>query len=407
MALLPSAIRAVLGGMLGARRHPGRITDSHGGNALEADDQQALLLPPLCRALLYKWWVLIILVQWGIVVPVAASRGLAFRLPPVSTGYRTDARLVPFTRDFFFIVWNLLPLGLAFCTWLIEAGVSRVFLATVPAVRGQAISIVQQTLSWLKERRLLVPVLGGGVFVAVLGTAQQFLKVQRWHRTGECVYWWDSIFSWLIFDVRLAALAANLFCIVVDVAALLLLLIAFARLAHSRLWKLDLLHVDGCGGIAEYGRTALAFTTIPFLVATCGLLGYFDHRAAGMLQSLGDVIMLVLATAFGTLTFTVPLRPIHTEMLRAKAAACASLQRRIDGLGSLLPPVTPVEPDSDYLRRLRRVRRDRELLVKVHVLYAKAPTWPLNLAIGARILGTVTGPLTVFLVDQIMGYLFG
>ena len=402
MSFFKSAIAAICYGILGTST---RVSlDSGEADAPVPQDQEFPVLPATYRATLFRWWVLLIVAQWCIVLPAALGKSLFLSLPG---DYPATARVVPLAHDFFFIVWNLLPLALAFCTWLVEAGVSRVALTTHGSVRDQAKASVAQAASWLRRRTIIIPLVTIGLAVAVLGTVQQFVKVARWHETMECAYWWDFAFSPLIFYVRLIALAANLFCIVVDIAVLLVLLIAFARLAHARLWKLDLLHVDGCGGVGQYGRTALAFTTIPFLAATCGLLGYFDHRAAGPIQSLGDTVMLVLATAFGALTFALPLRPIHREMLRAKAAACASLRTAIDSLANMLPPDAEVRHDSEYLIQLRSIKEDRELLVDVYRMYAKAPTWPLNLAIGARIAGTIAGPLAVFLVDQIKTHVIG
>jgi len=315
--------------------------------------------------------------------------------------------VVPFASDFFFIVWNLLPFALGFCTWLIEGGLSRVVGATHTSQRDQALSIVRKMGSWVQPRKVVIPLALAAIAIAVLGCVQQFLKVARWSQTQECTYWWQAQFSQLIFYVRLITLAVNMFCIVFDLAALLILLIAFARLAHARLWKVDLLHADGCAGVAEYGRAAMAFTTVPFLAALCGLLGYYDHRAAGALQTVGDTIMLVVATGFGALTFILPLRPLHQEMVRTKRSAMRSLHSAIGTLGSLLPPEGQLDPESEYMKELKQNKEHRELLVQIYKMYAKAPTWPLNVALGARLVGIIAGPLAVFIIDQVKSHVFG
>ena len=145
----------------------------------------------------------------------------------------------------------------------------------------------------------------------------------------------------------------------------------------------------------------MTFTAAPFAAAVCALLGYLDHRSSGLLHGLGDSALLFGATGFGAMSFLLPLRPIHKALLEAKIEACALTQKAIRRLGTIIPTDGSHMADATSIQRMRDLKRDRDTLLEVYQMYAKAPTWPFNLAVFLRITARLAGPAAVLLVELI------
>lgn len=356
------------------------------------------------RRVLYVFWPSVVAAQWVIHALMSLYTG-TFTSLECPAGVQ---RPVPFVEDFFYMVWNALPLALAASLRLAEKGVRRTMILGIDEQHShEAASAVSSTMKSSERLILSWPFLTLAACVGFLGCYQQFAKVTSWKDTLESMYWWQACFSPAVFWTRLVALFINLACLTLFVPALFSLLVSFARLGRPEYWHLDLLHVDRCGGAARYGRAAIVFTLIPFIVSTCALLGYFDHRGAGLLHVAGDTALLLLATGFGALTFILPLRPIHRELKRSKDRACTSLfltLRRLEPLAGV-SSADEVDVTPAGIERLKQLLDARKTLSEVYRLYAGASTWPFNLAIGARVVGTIGGPLVILIIDQVLNYL--
>jgi hypothetical protein len=316
-------------------------------------------------------------------------------------GSAEASRQVPFVKDFFFITWNLLPFLIVAIIRLAEFRLIRsIYFGTPQNCWDSAVAVVSRTVNSLYTLRFRIFYTILALALATIGCYQQYVKVHLWEsqRIPDSVYWWQSQFSQTVFYTRLITLFLVLFSTIFAFTAISLLLISYIRLCRAKYWKLNLLHPDGCGGLVEYGKASLAFTLIPFLAAMCGFLGYLDHRGQGVIQQAGDVVMLVLATILGALTVFVPLTTIHRGMKEEKERNCHKLQELIRNLGPVLPSIDAERLDPESFDNLRRLNT----LLETQLYYSRAPTWPLNIAIWARVVGTVAGPLAALVIKVVL-----
>lgn len=129
--------------------------------------EQRALLRKWPRRILFFGWPVFNVVQWILLLGYASGLGLFFELPD-----RISAdREVAFVRDFFFILWNLLPFLAVFSLLRAEREIVETW-RIVPCPR-------QGERKARKRQVLLVLFVVAGVCVAYLGVREQFTKVEN------------------------------------------------------------------------------------------------------------------------------------------------------------------------------------------------------------------------------------
>jgi len=356
------------------------------------------VLPAKGRTIMFLIWPSVILVQWLIVVPGSYVTGTMFEI----SGYPPSTRTVPFVQDLFFWTWNLAPFAIAASLWFVERSLSRTVLyGSAPGNVSKAKEVVAASVEKWRARVFNRPVLALTALFALGSCALQFKTLGDRLQSKDLVYWWHPEFSSLVFYTRLVALFVDMFCLVVAVLLIAAMLCIFSRLVRERLWKHELLCVDGCGGLMLFGRTAIAFALVPFLLGVVGLIGNFEHKGHSLLQWLGDIFLILVASGFAFGIVLLPLRPIHSAMLRAKAKACALLVGAIRRAGPHLPEDPAVPLSNEAIEALKEDVEARDALLSVFSLYRNAPTWPFNFTMAIRLGGIAAGPLAVLLLDII------
>ena len=359
------------------------------------------LLPQFLRVTLWRIWPSILALQWILVIPLSYATGTLFKLGD----FQASTRTVPFTQDFYFCAWNLLPFALAAGIWYADRAVSKAMSEGIPDCdRPKARALATGTITLWNRRSVKTSVMVLAFAVAAIGVYQQFAKTSRWQVTHECVYWWQRQFSPLVFYIRLVTLFVNLCLLICALFAVFTLLVVFIRIARSELWRIRVLHPDGCAGLAAYGRAALAFAFMPFTASVVALLGYLDHSEAGLLQIIGDGVLMCLASGIALLTFYIPLRKIHRRMAEAQRDACRRIDDSLAQLGTLLPACGSEGFGREEIEQLRKRKEDYDILVSLYRMYDSASTWPFDLATWGRMVSMVGGPLAVFAIDLIRQY---
>lgn len=351
------------------------------------------LLSPYLRPLMLFVWPAIIALQWFAVVPLAISHDLVWSLP---VELPEGGMSVPLARDYFFIVWNLLPFGIVGSLWWAERRVQRVLSvmkAKSPSTDGQA--PITGAVRRYARYQVHWALIGLAVVIAALGSWYQFVKVAGWESDGSVTYWWQAQYSLVIFYTRLVVLFFDLLILPFALASLVTLILTVNRLASLFRDHLEPLHIDGCGGAADFGRAAVAFTFIPCMIGLCGLLGILTHGPAAVTHRMGDAMLLLAGAVIGAFAFVMPIFPVHSWLVREKNAVCDGLRKSIESFGPLIRgDHLNALPDNE-IEALETRRAQRDQLVSLYELYRGAPSWPFNVTMSARLLATVTGPIII------------
>lgn len=246
----------------------------------------------------------IAVIQWIAVVWIGSRRqvlssldgqaGLA-NLPPDTADHQV--RKVPFFRDGFFILWNLLPLVM---------GIPYIFLRTCWSQVTQGFEarfgaehfakVYQETLAFLLEPYLMI---GLGVF-ALFSGLMQINKQRQFIQRQKEVYWWDWRVSKSIFVIRLVALITNMFIIVFFALTVGLLVVLVTRMVLGGTLTPAPFDLEGMGGLGFLSNLCSGLAIVFAYIAGMSLAGIFDHwrlsGSVGWIHRTFDLISLTAAS---------------------------------------------------------------------------------------------------------------
>jgi hypothetical protein len=269
--------------------------------------------------------------QWILIVPMARRSGCFSSIDhqPKAEKYKF---LVPFTKDYFFIAWNSLPLillGFYYSVWRHW----DTLMATIRLHFDEPLAAPLDLILELPDKPLFLLALA---LLSVFAAASQHRKIKRFRHEESFLYWWDPSISRRIFNVRAVALIFNFFTVAYVFSKLVFLTGYITFLPYFSEFHATLGHPDGYGGLAPLGRLCITIAVAFAAAIAIAYVGMLDHRGEhGALHRLGDLGLSVAPSLSAALVLVVPNHQIrtvilHEQLLPARAAFARAYETCLD-----------------------------------------------------------------------------
>lgn len=281
----------------------------------------------------FDWMIPLVLIpvailQWILMVFLVARHGIARSLGHKLKSWPEAAgihRTVPFLKDGFFALWNLLPIaaGIFYCmiwqnwsSWVLSFG--RHFgAANIKASYGRWFPIDAESTT------LLTAMFCAATWACVVQVSKQRSMIYASRRPGiqsnVAAYWWDWRISKAIFMWRLLALFVNMSAVVFYFVQAFRLIGFLTEVTATYEPVPVLLHPDGVAGFGFIGDICFWLAILLIFGTGMGLAGYFDHYGQGWWHFMTDTFVFVVSIGMGLWVLLVPAREIN-QGLAAKYA---------------------------------------------------------------------------------------